>query len=112
MLDRLGISVLDAAGGRVSLPVGPYVQNSIEAVQGGAMALLGDVAAAEALGAATGLGAASLVVTDLQVAYLTLGRVGPIVTQATVLDGGGGLDRGRRRGALWSNWSTRVPATG
>ncbi len=30
--------------------------------------------------------AASVVVTDLQVAYLTLGRVGPIVTRATVLD--------------------------
>lgn len=88
--DMLGMSVLDAAGGRVSLPVGPYVHNSIQAVQGGAMALLGDVAAAEALGAATGLGAASTVVTDLQVAYLTLGRVGPIVTRATVLDGGAG----------------------
>ena len=88
VLDRLGMSVLDAAGGRVSLPVGPYVHNSIQGVQGGAMALLGDVAAAEALGAATGLGAASVVVTDLQVAYLTLGRVGPIVSRATVLDGG------------------------
>src|ERR1019366_8751025 len=51
VMDRLGISVLDAAGGRVTMNVGPYVQNSIQAVQGGAMALLGDVAATEALGA-------------------------------------------------------------
>ncbi len=89
LLDTLDISVVDAAAGRVSLPVRPYVHNSIEAVQGGAMALFGDVAATEALGAATGLGPTGIVVTDLQVAYLTLGRVGPIVTRATVLDGGG-----------------------
>ena len=89
LLDTVAISVVDAAAGRVSLPVHPYVHNSIGAVQGGAMALLGDVAATEALGAATGLGGAGVVVTDLQVAYLTLGRVGPIVTRATVLDGGG-----------------------
>jgi acyl-coenzyme A thioesterase PaaI-like protein len=94
VLDRLGISRLDAARGRISLPVGPYVHNSIRGVQGGVMALLGDAAAAEALGAATGLGASGVVVTDLQVAYLTLGRAGPIVTRATVLDGGGGMDGG------------------
>jgi hypothetical protein len=52
------------------------------------MALLGEVAAAEALGAATGRTGASMVITDLQVAYLTLGRVGPIVTRTTVLDSG------------------------
>ena len=89
LAETLGISVMDAAAGRVSLPVRHYVHNSIGAVQGGAMALLGDLAATEALGAATGLGPAGMVVTDLQVAYLALGRVGPIVTAATVLDGGG-----------------------
>ena len=86
------MSVPDAAAGRVSLPVHPYLHNSIGAVQGGAMALLGEVAAAEALGAAAGLPAASMVVTDLQVAYLTLGRVGPIVTRTTVLDAVAGSD--------------------
>ncbi len=87
LLEALGVTVEDSAAGRVSLPVHPYLHNSIEAVQGGAMALLGEVAAAEALGAAAGRPAESMVVTDLQVAYLTLGRVGPIVTRATVLDG-------------------------
>ncbi len=102
LLETLGISVLDPAAGRVSLPVHPYVHNSIQAVQGGAMALLGDVAATEALGAATGLGSGGVVVTDLQVAYLTLGRVGPIVTGATVLDGGavGGAGRARAASAV------------
>lgn len=95
----LGISVVDATSGRVSLPVHPYVHNSIQGVQGGAMALLGDLAATEALGAATGLGPAGLVVTDLQVAYLALGRVGPIVTRATVLDRGAEGDGDAGRGA-------------
>ena len=89
LVETLDLSVVDAFAGQVSLPVRPYVHNSIGAVQGGAMALLGDVAATEALGAATGLGAGAIVVTDLQVAYLTLGRVGPILSRATVLDGGG-----------------------
>ncbi len=98
LLDTLGISIVDPAAGRVSLPVHPYVHNSIQGVQGGAMALLGDVAATEALGAAAGLGPGSVVVTDLQVAYLTLGRVGPIVTRATVLDGSG-VEHAARTGA-------------
>lgn len=86
LVDTLGMTVEDAATGRVSLPVHPYLHNSIEAVQGGVMALLGEVAAAEALGAAAGRPGASMVVTDLQVTYLTLGRLGPIVTRTTVLD--------------------------
>lgn len=89
LVETLGMTVEDAASGRVSLPVHPYLHNSIGAVQGGVMALLGEVAAAEALGAAAGRSGASMVVTDLQVAYLTLGRVGPIVTRTTVLDRGG-----------------------
>ncbi len=95
LVETMGMSVPGGVDGGVSLPVHPYLHNSIGAVQGGAMALLGEVAAAEALAAAVGRPVASVVVTDLQVAYLTLGRVGPIVTRATVLDtasgsGGGG----------------------
>jgi acyl-coenzyme A thioesterase PaaI-like protein len=87
--ETLGMVVEDAGAGRVSLPVHPYLHNSIQAVQGGAMALLGEVAAAEALGVALGHPGHEIVITDLQVAYLTLGRVGPIVTRTTVLDTGG-----------------------
>ncbi len=94
LVDTLDITVVDAGAGRVSLPVGPYLHNSIGAVQGGAMALLGDLAATEALGAVPGLEGAAMVVTDLQVAYLTLGRVGPIVTRASVLDRGSPPARG------------------
>ena len=112
LVEMLGMSVDESAEGRVSLPVHPYLHNSIEAVQGGAMALLGDVAAAEALGAAAGLPGAAMVVTDLQVAYLTLGRIGPIVTRTTVLDAAGAAVPPRRPAARWSNWSTSGRETG
>ncbi len=95
--EALSISFDGAGSGRVSMPVGEYLFNSFGAVQGGVMALLGDVAGAEAARAAGGPGAESLVVTDLQVAYLALGRVGPIVSRSRVLDGGGD---GSRRSAV------------
>ncbi len=104
VVDALSISVLDGAAGRVSMPALEYAANSFGAVQGGVMALLADVAGAEAVGAAhsahtahsdhaahsdheahSDLGA-PVVVTDLQVAYLSLGRVGPIESRTTVFD--------------------------
>ena len=90
VVDALSISTEDAGEGRVSMPVRAYVFNSFGAVQGGVMALLGAIAGAEALAGAAGVGAESLAVTDLQVAYLALGRVGPIVSRSRVLDGGTG----------------------
>ena len=48
--------------------------------------MLAEAAGAEALGAARGGGGSDVVVTDLQVAYLALGRVGPVVTSARVLE--------------------------
>jgi uncharacterized protein (TIGR00369 family) len=90
--ETLGATALDHAGGRVSLPVHPYLHNSIGAVQGGVMAILAELAAERALSTAA---ARPMVVTGLQVAYLSLGRVGPITTRATVLGGvagGGGPD--------------------
>lgn len=87
VVEALGI-LLDTTGAPVSLPVQEYLLNSFGAVQGGVMALLGEVAGAEALGAARGLGGEAMVVTDLQIAYLALGRIGPIVTRARVLEAG------------------------
>jgi len=89
--DVLGISVDDGPSGLVSLPVDEYLRNSFGAVQGGVMALLGEVAAAEALGAGA---AAEPVVTDLQVVYLALGRIGPIVSRVRTLDAGSGTAGG------------------
>ncbi len=83
--EALLISVVDPAAGRVSMPKHRYLLNSLDAVQGGAMALVGEVAAAEALAAAAHRDVSRMVVTDLRVSYLTLGRVGPIVTRTRVL---------------------------
>jgi uncharacterized protein (TIGR00369 family) len=88
VVDVLSISVVDPAQGRVSMPVREYLFNSFGAVQGGVMALLGEVAGASAVAAASGTDAASTVATGLQVAYLALGRVGPIVSRARVLEPG------------------------
>jgi uncharacterized protein (TIGR00369 family) len=85
VLDALPVTVLDGPAGRLSLPARPYLHNSFGAVQGGVVALLGEAAGAEALGAAQGRDAADMVVTDLQIAYLALGKVGPIVSSARVL---------------------------
>jgi uncharacterized protein (TIGR00369 family) len=85
VLDALPVTVLDGPAGRVSVPARPYLHNSFGAVQGGAVALIAEAAGAEALGAAQGLDGAGMVVTDLQIAYLALGKVGPIVSSARVL---------------------------
>ncbi len=93
VVDALSISVEDAGAGRVSMPVRAYLFNSFGAVQGGVMAVLGEVAGAAAVGHAAGVEGGSVVVTDLQIAYLALGRVGPIVSRSRVLDAGGGDSR-------------------
>jgi uncharacterized protein (TIGR00369 family) len=94
--DALSVHVLDQASGRLSMPVVPYVHNSFGAAQGGVMGLLGELSGLAAVDSAAGSrgGAdASAAVTDLQVAYVALGRVGPISSRADVLatsaDGGG-----------------------
>jgi uncharacterized protein (TIGR00369 family) len=91
--DVLSISVDDAASGVVSLPMRAYLRNSFGAVQGGVMATLGEVATVEMLGADVGFEGVP-VVTDLQVAYLALGRVGPIVSRSRRLDAGGPTSTG------------------
>ena len=86
VLESLGVEVVDAPAGRLSMPVLPYHRNSFGAVQGGAMALLAEAAAEKAIAAATPLDAGPVAVSGLQVAYLALGRDGPITSRATVLD--------------------------
>ena len=84
----MGIEVVDGAAGHLSLEVRPYLHNSFGAVQGGVIGMLAEAAGAEALGAARGADGSDVVVTDLQIAYLALGRVGPVVTSARVLEPG------------------------
>ncbi len=88
VLESLPVTVVDAAAGRVSVPVRPYLHNSFGAVQGGVVALVAESAGAEALGAACGRSGGDMVVTGLQIAYLALGRVGPVTSSARVLTSG------------------------
>jgi len=88
ILEALPVAVVDAAAGHLSVDVRPYLFNSFRAVQGGVIALLAEAAGAEALGAAHGVDGSGFVVTDLQIAYLALGRVGPVMTSARVLGSG------------------------
>ncbi len=88
VLDVLPVTVLDAAAGRVSVPVRPYLHNSFGAIQGGVIALVAEAAGAEVLGAAQGGSGSDMVVTGLQIAYLALGKAGPVTTSATVLGAG------------------------
>ncbi len=94
--DALSIRVVDRTSGRLSMPVVPYVHNSFGAAQGGVMGLLAELSGLAAVESAGGRGAGvaqTAAVTDLQVAYVALGRVGPISSRAELLatsaDGGG-----------------------
>lgn len=94
VLDAIGVERDDPGSDRVVLPLRDYVSNSFGALQGGVMALLGATAGSSAIEVARGLprGAASTV--DLQVVYLAMGRVGPIVSEpdATMIDVGTGTE--------------------
>jgi uncharacterized protein (TIGR00369 family) len=82
LLDMLDVRVVDAARGELQVPIGDWSRNSLGAIQGGAVATIVDGAAEAATRAATG---EPLVVTDLQITYLALGRIGPIRTRVEVL---------------------------
>jgi uncharacterized protein (TIGR00369 family) len=82
MLDELELVVIDAERGEMEAPVGEWSLNSLGAMQGGAVATVIDAAAEAA--ASTHVGA-PLVVTDIQLTYLALARVGPLRTRVEVL---------------------------
>jgi uncharacterized protein (TIGR00369 family) len=86
VIDALRIGVENSATGQVVLPVREYLRNSFGAVQGGVMALLAEVAATEMLGSARASSDGPVVVDELQVTYLVLGRSGPIATRSRMLD--------------------------
>jgi uncharacterized protein (TIGR00369 family) len=82
MLDELEVRVVDAARGELEAPVGEWSLNSLGAMQGGAVATVVDAAAESAASTHAGT---PLVVTDIQLTYLALARVGPMRTRVDVL---------------------------
>jgi acyl-coenzyme A thioesterase PaaI-like protein len=79
---RLGVRCVDAAAGRLELPLEPYTVNSLGALQGGVAALLSTLAAETAGGAALG---EACVARDLVLHYLSLARESPAATSAQML---------------------------
>lgn len=85
--DHLGLRVLDAAGGGVELPLTDYVRNSFDALQGGMITVLTDVAGALFAGNAAGR---PMITRDMQVHFLSLGKIGPFRTTCRMLRQGEG----------------------
>lgn len=81
VLDEFGITVTDAAGGRVELPVTDFVRNSLGTLQGGVAATAIDVAASQAIGAACGVPVETV---DLQVTYVQAAKAA-VSTRAEML---------------------------
>ncbi|MGZ4689664.1 MAG: hypothetical protein ACXVKA_03725 [Acidimicrobiia bacterium] len=80
--ERVLLTVIDSAEGRIELPLSDYVVNSLGSIQGGMMAAAVDAAAEQALQHARG---APVETVDLQITYLALAKVGPVRTRSRVL---------------------------
>jgi uncharacterized protein (TIGR00369 family) len=80
--DKLGLRVIDAAGGVVELDKNDYVRNSFGTINGGAMTMLCEAAAEQAANAP---GDARYVASDLLVHYLAQTKRGPARASARVL---------------------------
>jgi uncharacterized protein (TIGR00369 family) len=81
-LDKVGVQVLDEAAGVVELNMSEYIRNSFHSLHGGMFATLSDLAGQQAARKATGR---TLVTSDLEIYYLSPGKVGPFRTRARVL---------------------------
>lgn len=80
-LDKVGIRIIDDSAGIVELGMSNYIRNSFNALQGGAFALLADVAGQIAARRATGK---AFITSDLSIHYLSQGKVGPFRTKTEV----------------------------
>jgi len=81
-LNEVGIQIMDDRAGIVEIKMSDYVRNSFNAIQGGIIALLADIAGQCAARAITGQ---PLITKDMSIHYLSQGRVGPFRTRARML---------------------------
>jgi acyl-coenzyme A thioesterase PaaI-like protein len=77
LLERIGMTVVDARAGVVELPNSPYVHNSRGRINGGVLGMVFQGAAEAA--------APGYVGSDLHIHYLASARVGPIRTETHVV---------------------------
>lgn len=80
--EAAGITVIDAAAGITTTELTAQLTNPMNALQGAMTALIAEVAAIAALDANTG---EEHVVTGIELRYLSMGTIGPITTEATVI---------------------------
>lgn len=80
--EEAGIEVLDAANGIVQVELSPAIQNPAGTMQGAMVALLAESAAEELVAARTG---ADVVVTDIDLRYLSKTGVGPVRTTSRLV---------------------------
>lgn len=79
-LEAIGLRLVDPAAGVAEIALTPYVQNHLNALQGGIIASLAQVAAEQC-----GRAAGAELLLDLAVQYLSLGRKGPFTSRARVV---------------------------
>jgi len=84
LAEEVGIEVVDAELGHVEVPMRDELRNHAGALQGALAAFVGEVAAEVLSDSAPG---GPHVVTDMDVRYLAMGRVGPIWTRAAWVGG-------------------------
>jgi acyl-coenzyme A thioesterase PaaI-like protein len=82
LVDTVGVHVVDAAAGHVEMAMRDDLRNPAGALQGAMVAIVGEVAAETLL---AHHGAARAVVTDIDIRYLSMGRIGPIYSRARLL---------------------------
>jgi acyl-coenzyme A thioesterase PaaI-like protein len=82
LLDTVGVRVLDPASGQVEVTLRDELRNPAGALQGAMVAVIGEAAAESMLGHR---GAHRSVITDIDIRYLAMGRVGPIHSHARLL---------------------------
>jgi acyl-coenzyme A thioesterase PaaI-like protein len=80
LAEAAGARTLHAPTGHVEVVLDDALRNPAGAMQGAMVALVGELAAEELAGHALG---APQVVTDLDVRYLAMGRIGPIASRAS-----------------------------
>lgn len=82
LTDRLGIDILDASAGRLSMPHQDYSRNSFGTINGGVVALLAEAAGRARADHESGRTGAT---HGLEVHYLAQTRTGPAVTETSVV---------------------------
>ncbi len=82
LLDAIGVRDVPGDPSAIELDLAPYVANSVNALQGGLVTTLVEVAAERVARSASGK---PVVTTDFSVHFLSLGKAGPLRANARVL---------------------------